>query len=138
MQKETLQRIKKIAAGEFIYSFKQEEGGEKSMYWLTGIVGAIFMVAPYIFSYSENTTALWTSLIDGFVVVVASLWEGLESRKERWEYWIAGLVGIIAIVAPFALGFGNHASAMWTSVIMGGIIAVLAGGKLWLGGSSQA
>lgn len=107
------------------------------MYWFTGIAGVILMAAPYVLSYTDNQTALWTSLIAGFVVVVASVWEGLEIKKENWEYWIAGIVGALAILSPFVLGFGNHITATWTTVVMGAIIAILAMSKLWSGGSSQ-
>lgn len=104
------------------------------MYWLTGITGVILMAAPYMFAYANSPAALWTSLSGGFVVLVASLWEGLQIRKENWEYWVAGIVGILAILSPFIFGFGSY-TAMWTTVILGAIIALMAGFKLWSGGS---
>lgn len=106
------------------------------MYWLTGIVGIFMIAAPYVFNYSDNTTALWTSIISGFVVAGASLWEAVATRKENWEYWVAALVGVFAIAAPFLLGFGHILSATWTTVIAGAVVAVLAGYKV-LGGSSK-
>lgn len=109
------------------------------MYWLTGIAGLFFMLAPYLFNYMDNPTALWTSLGAGLIVLGASLWEGFRADKEKWEYWVAAVVGIFAIAAPFVLNFGAAAtSAMWTTMIMGAIIAVLAGSKLWTGGSVKA
>lgn len=108
------------------------------MYYLTGLAGIILIIAPYIFGYATNAPALWTSLVAGIVVLVASIWEGIETRKEDWEYWVAVIVGILAILAPFALGFGSIASAMWTSVVMGASIAILAGSKLWSAGHSHA
>lgn len=114
----------------------EKEGGE-TMYWLTGIAGAFMMAAPFMFSYADNQAALWTSLIAGFVVLGVSVWEAFESRKENWEYWTAGVVGVLAVLAPFVLGFGNHMAAMWTTVIMGTLIALLGFGKLWTGGTSR-
>ena len=107
------------------------------MYWLTGIAGAILMAAPYMFSYADNLTALWTSLIAGFVVIVLSVWEGMETKQANWEYWMAGFVGLLAVLAPFVLGFGSAATAMWSTVILGAVIAVLAVSKIWIGGSSR-
>lgn len=116
----------------------EKEGGENNMYWLTGLAGAIMMVAPWMFSYADNQTAVWTSLIAGVVVLGASLWEGFETRKENWEYWTAGIVGVLAVLAPFVLGFSNHVAALWTTVIMGAVIALLGFGKLWTGGVSRS
>ena len=132
-----MENFKGILFAEYTYKYDIKKGGENYMYWLTGLAGAILMAAPYIFGYSDNTSALWTSLLVGLVVVVASIWEGLEIRKNNWEYWVAGIVGIFAILAPFLLGFGSHQTATWTSMIMGGLIAVLAGAKLVSGGGSS-
>jgi len=101
------------------------------MYWITGVLGVFLMVAPYLFGYADNAAAYWTSLLAGGIVAVASIWEGMETRKANWEYWVAAIVGIFAIVAPFIFGFGTHATAMWTSVIVGVLIAMFAGSKLW-------
>ncbi|HET9946612.1 MAG TPA: SPW repeat protein [Patescibacteria group bacterium] len=115
---------------------KREE--VNSMYWLTGISGLLLMVAPYVFQYSDNQAALWTSVITGLVVVVASASEGLEKQKENWEYWVAALMGVFAIVSPFLFGFNSHATALWTTVTMGVVITFLAGSRLWLGGTPKA
>lgn len=103
------------------------------MYWITGVVGLFMILAPFLFQYSTNTGALWTSLLAGGVVAIASYVEAMQHDKADWEYWIAGIVGIFAIVAPFLFGFTAHAAATWTSVLAGGVIAFLAGSRLWLG-----
>lgn len=100
------------------------------MYWLTGILGVAMMAAPYVLRYSTNTTALWTSVILGVGVVAVSLFEGAVRGKERWEYWAAGAIGVLAIIAPFVLRFSTHATAMWTTVVAGVLIALAAGYKL--------
>jgi hypothetical protein len=106
------------------------------MYWITGLGGFFLMVAPYLFGYADNPAAMWTSVGSGFVVLVVSIWEGMESKKANWEYWVAGIAGLFAVVAPFIFGFGSVSSAMWTTVIAGAVIAILAGSKIWVGGSS--
>lgn len=125
----------KTKNGVTFIEFEREE--VNFMYWFTGIAGFLLMAAPYIFNYADNQTAVWTSVIAGFIVLGVSVWEAVEKKKENWEYWIAGVVGVFATIAPFILGFGNHVSAMWTTVIMGAVITVLAGSKLWTGGRTS-
>lgn len=100
------------------------------MYWLTGILGFALTIAPFVFGYSENTAALWTSVIIGITTLSVSWIEGAQEDREDWEYWTAAVLGLVAVIAPFVLGFGSHAVAMWTSVIVGALLAIIAGSKL--------
>lgn len=59
-----------------------------------------------------------------------------EKGGEKLMYWLTGLAGAILMAVPFILGFGSVASATWTTLIIGAVIAVLAGSKLWSGGAS--
>lgn len=107
------------------------------MYWATGILGLVLAAAPWLFGYSDNTSALWTSLLIGGATIVVSWIEGAKEGREAWEYWIAAILGLVAIAAPFALGFGGLTMAMWTSVIAGALIAVFAGAKLFGTGGTR-
>jgi general stress protein CsbA len=40
-------------------------------------------------------------------------------------YWFTGLMGLALGVAPFVLGYSNHPTAMWASIILG-VIALAA------------
>ena len=101
-------------------------------------MGFFMMIAPYLFGYADNTTALWTSLISGLLVVAVSVGEAAEHDRANWEYWVAGIIGAFAIVAPFILNFGQHVTAMWTTIIVGAIITFLAGSRLWTGTSRKS
>lgn len=103
------------------------------MYWATGILGFLLAVAPWLFGYSNNSAALWTSLLIGAAAIVISFIEGAQSDREAWEYWAAGILGVVAVAAPFVLGFGSYTAAMWTSVVAGILLVVFAGGKLTTG-----
>lgn len=100
------------------------------MYLLTGLLGLALVVAPYLFEYSGNMAALWSSLIIGAVLVVSSVLEGMAADRERWEYWVAGSAGVAALLAPFALGFSALTQAAWTLVIVGVAAIVVAWSKL--------
>jgi len=56
------------------------------MYLLVGLLGLMSIVSPYLFGYSEDAIALWTSLGLGAVLVVASILEGIAADKERCYY----------------------------------------------------
>lgn len=101
------------------------------MYWLTGIVGLFMIAAPYLFNYSGDVAALWTSIIAGLLVVGSSAWEAFSKKKENWEYWLAVIVGILAIFSPFVLGFGWITTAAWTTMLTGAAVALLAGSQVF-------
>jgi len=100
------------------------------MYRIIGVLGLAIGVAPFLLGYSDNFTALWTSLGLGTIAILASLIEAAEEDKGKWEYWVAGFAGIAAIAAPFLLGFGTISAALWTSVSVGALLFVLSGTKL--------
>ncbi len=106
---------------------------KKIMYWVTGILGLAFALAPFVLGYSNNATALWTSVLIGAATIVVSWIEGAQADRQQWEYWTAAVLGVIAVIAPFVFGFGAQVVATWTSVILGGLIALFAGSKLTSG-----
>ncbi len=101
------------------------------MYWATGILGLLFAIAPFILGYSNNTAALWASLLIGGATIVVSWIEGARRDRERWEYWTAIVLGVVAVIAPFLFGYNRSPSALWSSVVAGILIAVFAGSRLF-------
>jgi hypothetical protein len=97
------------------------------MYWLTAVLGLAMAVAPFAFGYNTNTFAMWTSIVLGLVVMLASIYEAMDEGKAKWEWWVAGIAGILAVIAPFAFGFTLTTVAFWTIIALGAIVFVLAG-----------
>lgn len=97
------------------------------MVWLTGLLGVFLGLAPFVLGYRDNTAAMWTSMILGAVVIVASLVEAMDVRKAKWEWWVAGIAGILTIVAPFVFGFTAPMVALYTTIILGVLIVILSG-----------
>jgi uncharacterized membrane protein HdeD (DUF308 family) len=96
------------------------------MYWLTGLLGLLLGIAPFVLGYRDHTYALWSSVILGAIVVLVSAYKAIDSRPANWEYWVAGLAGLLAVIAPFALGFSTLTSALWTTIVLGVILLILA------------
>jgi hypothetical protein len=97
------------------------------MYGLTGLLGIAMAVAPFVLGYRDNTIAMWTSIILGVVVLVASILEGMDVDQSKWEWWVAGIAGVLAIIAPFAFGFTALTMALWTFIVLGAVVAIVAG-----------
>jgi hypothetical protein len=97
------------------------------MFWITGLLGLALGVAPWILGYSNNETAMWTSVGVGAVMLLVSAYKALAQDNQKWEYGIIGLAGLAAVAAPFVLGFTALTVAMWT-VIGAGVLAVLISG----------
>ena len=96
------------------------------MYWITGILGVLLIIAPVALGYSSDTPALWSNVVLGLAVLIVSAIKGLIPDRTRWEYVIAGLGGLLAILAPFALHFSVVATALWASILIGVVVLVLA------------
>lgn len=43
-----------------------------------------------------------------------------------WQGWVNLILGLWLIVSPWLLGFSSTAGAMWNSVIVGFVVAILA------------
>ena len=108
------------------------------MYWITGILGFLLIAAPYMFGYTDNSSAFWTSGILGGLTVAASAIEWLRRGTEKWEYWVAGLSGIAAISAPFLFRFDQITQALWTTVGVGVLLTIFAGTKVFSQESTNA
>ena len=97
------------------------------MIWFTAFLGLMLVLAPFIMGYTNNTIALWTSIVMGLIVLAVSLYKGIKHDKAQWEYMVIAIVGLLAVFAPFILGFSAINVAVWTLIILGGILAILAG-----------
>jgi len=97
------------------------------MIWFTAFLGLVLMLAPFIMGYADNTVALWSSIIMGLIVLAVSIYKGVKHDKARWEYMVIAIVGLFAVFAPFILGFSTIGLAVWTLVVLGGILAYFAG-----------
>lgn len=97
------------------------------MYWLTGLLGIVMVIAPFVQGYRDHPMAMWTSVILGVIVLAASILEGMDIKQAKWEWWVAGAAGLLAVIAPFVFGFTALTMALWTFVIVGVVIVLLAG-----------
>lgn len=105
------------------------------MYWVTAFLGVVSIAAPFLLGYSENQTAMLTSVLVGFVLTGASLFEWAAEGVQKWEYWVLGIAGLASAMAPMLIGFELMSISSLTMVITGFTAIGIAGVKLFPGRS---
>lgn len=94
------------------------------------VLAAFLFLTPWIFGFISDHAAAPNAWASGIViggVAIAAL-----TRFAEWEEWINLVLGVWVLVSPWVLDFAGQASARWAHVVVGLIVAVLAGLKLWL------
>jgi lysylphosphatidylglycerol synthetase-like protein (DUF2156 family) len=108
-------------------NFKWSIDMEETMYKFTAALGILLILAPFAMGYNDAPAAMWTSIILGLIAAGVSLYKGWVKDAARWEYMIAAVVGLLAVFAPFVLGFSAVTIAVWTTIILGALLAFLGG-----------
>ncbi len=99
----------------------------KGLSWVIALGGLWEIISPFVLGYSNNTGALWDSIIIGIVLLVLGVWSALTTNPgtARVLDWINFILGLWLIISSFVLGFSSIAIAMWDLIIVGIIVAVL-------------
>jgi hypothetical protein len=97
--------------------------------WVNLILGVLLFLAPWLFGFTDQVLAAWNSWIAG--IVVAALSVAALVRFAEWEEWVNVAIGVWILVSPWLLGFAGVRSAMWVSVILGAVIAIMAAWEAW-------
>ncbi len=106
------------------------------MHWIISLVGALLLIAPFVLGFSPNTAALWACIILGVVVTLSAGYKAVAEDEAQWEVVVAGIAGVLAVLTPFMLGYSSNATAMWTSISLGLVVAVLAGWNYFQSGKN--
>ena len=72
-----------------------------------------------------DTAAMWSLIVLGALIAVASLAPMAGRTMDSMEYAHAGL-GVLLFIAPWVMGYADLTGAAWTSWIVG-VIAFVAG-----------
>jgi hypothetical protein len=104
----------------------------KGMEWTNLILGAGLACAA--FAFTEPPAVAWNTGIVGTLIVCCSA--VALYRYEAWTEWSNLTLGAWTAAAPFLLGFGSAQSPMWTHVVIGICVAMIA--TLQILGSRQA
>ena len=107
------------------------------MYWITGLLGILLIIAPFVLGFSADTMALWSCVVLGAIALIVSIIKAAVHSLSNWEYWVTGIMGVLAIIAPFVLAFSTVSAALWSSVILGILLLVLSAYELFAAAPRQ-
>lgn len=106
------------------------------------ILGLLLVVAPWALGYATvspaegvepavavTSVAAISSWISGGLV--ALLAAAALVRTFEWEEWVTGFLGLWIVIAPWALSFASVQQAAAAHVVLGILIAALAGWDIW-------
>jgi cation transport ATPase len=102
--------------------------------WLNLVFGLWLFFSPWLLQYytarpyTDQTFALWNSVVFGAAVVVFAVWALFVPKK--WEEWTNLVLGLWLIASPWVLGFHTYTVAAANMVIVGLVIAVFSGAAL--------
>lgn len=84
---------------------------------LNALIGVWFIIAPWVFGFSDQTGALWLSGVFGIIQIIAA---GLGYDKtgwNSWQNWVSVITGVWFVIFPFIYSLTD--GAVWSSVILG-------------------
>lgn len=95
-------------------------------------LGLWMMASPWILSYAVERRPTGNAVIFGFLIAALAL--AALFKVMAWEEWVSVALGAWLAVSPWVVGFSGLAAAMWSAVIVGIVVAVLA---LWALGTDK-
>lgn len=88
------------------------------------LLGVFLFFSPWLLGYADTTNAAWNAYILG--VIIAADAAAAFMAFQKWEEWLNVLFGAWLVVSPWILGFTGVAAAMWTAIIVGLAVLILA------------
>ena len=102
--------------------------------WTNLVLGAGLACAAFMFT--ELPPAAWNAGIVGSLIVCCSA--VALTRYADWTEWSNLMLGCWTAMAPLLLGFGSAQGPMWTHVVVGVAVSIIAAGQLFTSHSAQS
>ena len=97
--------------------------------WVNLILAVCLFVSPWVLNYAGDPMAArtaWVSAVLVGVLAVAAIFAFTE-----WEEWANLTLGVWIAASPWAIGFAGNGIAVRGDIVLGVLIAVVAGWELW-------
>jgi hypothetical protein len=97
--------------------------------WLNLALAVLLFISPWALGFRDEPVATWNAWVCSVIVAVFSI-AALVNFAE-WEEWVNLAVGAWLVISPWILQFAHARSALWTELILGALILVLAAWEIW-------
>ena len=90
------------------------------------LLGAWLFISPWVLGFSDAglvATSAWV-----FGIIVAGLALAAIFAYRIWEEWVEAAIGAWVFISPWVLGATSNPRILWSSLIAGALLAILA---LW-------
>ncbi len=96
--------------------------------WINLVLAILLLISPWVLAFPAGP-ASYNAVIAGLIIGLVAV--GAIVAFAQWEEWVNLIVGVWVFIAPFVLSFTAAPQAMWTHVVIGLVVAVLAAFELW-------
>lgn len=97
--------------------------------WAALCMGVLLFFTPWFFQFAGPSVAAWNAWIGGGLVVALTIMA--LQRFAEWEEWMVGVLGIWLVLSPWLLGFAEMSAATWSAVVLGALIAISSGWRVF-------
>jgi hypothetical protein len=90
------------------------------------VLGTWLFISPWVLGFSDAgviATSAWL-----FGIIIAGLALAAIFAYESWEERVAAAIGVWVFISPWVLGAASDARILWSSLIVGALLVILA---LW-------
>jgi hypothetical protein len=103
--------------------------GRRSQDWINLALAVCMFVSPWVVGFAAETVPAWNAWSVG--VVLGMLAIATLAAFAQWEEWANLLLGLWLVVSPWLLDFATNINAMWTHVVIGGLVAIMSAWAAW-------
>ena len=93
------------------------------------VLGVILFLAPWVAEFGTDNAAALNAWICGAAIAIVAM--AAINQSYDWEEGVNLALGLWTAAAPWLLGFATIRNATWTHLIVGVLVAVMAGVELW-------
>ncbi|MBB3609914.1 SPW repeat protein [Rhizobium sp. BK602] len=103
--------------------------GRRTQDWANLLLAACLFISPWIFGFTAEMMPSWNAWI--VAALLSVLATAALSVFAEWEEWANLVLGLWLIASPWLLSFAANTSAMWTNIIIGGLVAAACLWRIW-------
>jgi SPW repeat len=93
-------------------------------------LGAWLFLTPWILGFTSESAASWNAWVCGLAIGALAI--AAITAFTEWEEWINLALGIWVVIAPWLVAFSGNSTATRVHLVVGVIVAIVAGVRLWL------